>query len=201
MTAIGRAEYKVKILLIGDSGSGKTSIVLKYSADTFSPTTIATIGIDLKIKNLSMKIGGVNKLVRLQIWDTAGQERFRTITQSYYCGANTIVIIYYVTDRKSFEGIRYWITDITMKASTDFSKILVGNKINIADRRQVSYEEGAKLAKETGANFFETSAKDGTGIHEMFLCAAQNAMKSKLDLNSLIFPLVKPNPKQPSGCC
>jgi Ras-related protein Rab-1A len=203
MSTIGKAEYQVKILLIGDSGSGKTSTVVKYSSDTFRPTAIATIGIDFKIKHLLIKIGGVDKLVKLQIWDTAGQERFRTITQSYYRGANIIVIIYDITDRKSFEGVQYWIKDIAMKTSTDFSKILVGNKIDIADKRQVSYEEGANIAKETSAIFFETSAKDGTGINEMFLCAAQNAMKSKLNVNSLIFPPVNPNPKPkpPSVCC
>ena len=120
----GAAPYDMqcKLLMIGDSGVGKTCLLLRYANDSFSPTFITTIGIDFKIKNIDVD----GKRVKLQIWDTAGQERFRTITTSYFRGAQGILLVYDVTDRRSFESIRNWISQIQQHADVHVNKILVG---------------------------------------------------------------------------
>lgn len=104
---------QIKLLMIGDSGVGKTCLLLRYAKDSFAPTYITTIGIDFKIKDLTVKLkSGEEKNVKMQIWDTAGQERFRTITTSYFRGAQGILLVYDVTDRKSFDSIRNWVTQL-----------------------------------------------------------------------------------------
>lgn len=165
----------IKLLLIGDSGAGKTALLMRHCSNTFSASRISTIGIDFRIKK--MEIDGEN--IMLQIWDTAGQERFRTITQSYYRGANAILMVYDITDRQTFEGIKYWSSDISLKSDEAYIKILVGNKADLENFRMVSFEEGEKLANENGMIFFETSAKEGTGVNEMFTKVAKMVYKNK----------------------
>ena len=123
---------QIKLLMIGDSGVGKTCLLLRYANDSFSPTFITTIGIDFKIKNVD--IDGTR--IKLQIWDTAGQERFRTITTSYFRGAQGILLVYDVTDRRSFESIRNWISQIQQHADVHVNKILVGNKCDMTDAQR-----------------------------------------------------------------
>ena len=117
-------DLQVKLLMIGDSGVGKTCLLLRYANDSFSPTFITTIGIDFKIKTVPID----NHVVKLQIWDTAGQERFRTITTSYFRGAQGILLVYDVTDRGSFENISNWVGQIEQHADINVTKVLVGNK-------------------------------------------------------------------------
>lgn len=168
----GNAPYdmQIKLLMIGDSGVGKTCLLLRYANDSFSPTFITTIGIDFKIKNVDID----GKRVKLQIWDTAGQERFRTITTSYFRGAQGIVLVYDVTDRRSFESIRNWISQIQQHADVHVNKILVGNKCDMVDEKVVSTEEGTKLAKEFGMDFWEASAKNDTNVEQCFLTIARS---------------------------
>ncbi|CAJ1961377.1 unnamed protein product [Cylindrotheca closterium] len=163
----GSAPYdiQIKLLMIGDSGVGKTCLLLRYANDSFSPTFITTIGIDFKIKNID--IDGTK--IKLQIWDTAGQERFRTITTSYFRGAQGILLVYDVTDRRSFESIRNWISQIQQHADVHVNKILVGNKCDMLDEKVVSTEEGEKLAKEFGIQFFECSAKNDINVDSSFV--------------------------------
>jgi len=165
--ASGSAPYdiQIKLLMIGDSGVGKTCLLLRYANDSFSPTFITTIGIDFKIKNID--IDGTK--IKLQIWDTAGQERFRTITTSYFRGAQGILLVYDVTDRRSFESIRNWISQIQQHADVHVNKILVGNKCDMLDEKVVSTEEGEKLAKEFGIQFFECSAKNNINVDDSFV--------------------------------
>jgi Ras-related protein Rab-8A len=129
---------------------------------------LTTIGIDFKIKTITI---GKDK-IRLQIWDTAGQEKFKTITQTYYRGAMGIVLTYAINERESFEDIENWVKQIKMHASDNVTKVLVGNKSDIEDR-QVSHAEGERLAGELGIKFFETSAKTGTNIEELFYFMAE----------------------------
>jgi len=150
-------DIQVKLLMIGDSGVGKTCLLLRYANDSFSPTFITTIGIDFKIKNVSID----GKRVKLQIWDTAGQERFRTITTSYFRGAQGIILVYDVTDRRSFESIRNWVSQIQQHADVHVNKILVGNKCDMLDEKVVSTEEGQRLAKEFGKKFYIMSPSNG----------------------------------------
>jgi len=163
----GSAPYdiQIKLLMIGDSGVGKTCLLLRYANDSFSPTFITTIGIDFKIKNID--IDGTK--IKLQIWDTAGQERFRTITTSYFRGAQGILLVYDVTDRRSFESIRNWISQIQQHADVHVNKILVGNKCDMLDEKVVSTEEGEKLAKEFNMPFWECSAKNNINVEESFI--------------------------------
>lgn len=172
-------DLQIKLLMIGDSSVGKTCLLLRYANDSFSSMFITTIGIDFKIKNIVLD----NKRIKLQIWDTAGQERFRTITTSYFRGAQGIFIVYDVTERESFKNISNWLSNIEMYSDFSVDKILIGNKCDIKDRREVSYEEGKSLADKHGILFFETSAKENTNVSEAFTCISLNVIKRLTDEN------------------
>merc|ERR1711871_1422117 len=147
----------IKLLLIGDSGVGKSCLLCRYSDDVFNSSFITTIGIDFKIRTIDLD--GLK--IKLQIWDTAGQERFRTITQAYYRGAMGILLVYNVIDDKSFSNIRVWMRNIEQHANESVVKILLGNQCdNPPDKRMVTFEQGKDLANDYGIQFFETSAKN-----------------------------------------
>ncbi|XP_061139645.1 ras-related protein Rab-8B-like [Syngnathus typhle] len=157
-------DYLFKLLLIGDSGVGKTCLLFRFSEDSFNTTFISTIGIDFKIRTIELD----GKRVKLQIWDTAGQERFRTITTAYYKGAMGIMLVYDISNEKSFENIKNWIRNIEEHASSDVEKMVLGNKCDMSDRRQVSKDRGEKLAIDYGVKFLETSAKTSLNVEEAF---------------------------------
>uniref|UniRef100_A0A8C5JJE4 small monomeric GTPase n=1 Tax=Junco hyemalis TaxID=40217 RepID=A0A8C5JJE4_JUNHY len=156
-------DYLFKLLLIGDSGVGKTCALFRFSEDAFNATFISTIGIDFKIRTIELD----GKRIKLQIWDTAGQERFRTITTAYYRGAMGIMLVYDITNEKSFENIRNWVRNIEEHASPDVEKMILGNKCDANDKRQVSREQGEKLAASFGIKFMETSAKANINIENV----------------------------------
>ncbi|MED6220296.1 Ras- protein RABE1d, variant 2 [Stylosanthes scabra] len=138
-------DYLIKLLLIGDSGVGKSCLLLRFTDDTFTTSFITTIGIDFKIRTVELD----GKRIKLQIWDTAGQERFRTITSAYYRGAMGILLVYDVTDESSFENIRNWIRNIEEHASDNVNRILVGNKADMDEsKRVVPTSRGQALANE-----------------------------------------------------
>ncbi|XP_071451356.1 ras-related protein Rab-10 [Hetaerina americana] len=153
-----------KLLLIGDSGVGKTCILFRFSDDAFTSTFISTIGIDFKIKTVELR----GKKIKLQIWDTAGQERFHTITTSYYRGAMGIMLVYDITNEKSFENIVKWLRNIDEHANEDVEKMILGNKKDMVDKRVVSTERGIAIAREHGIRFMETSAKENLNISQAF---------------------------------
>jgi len=161
-----------KLLLIGDSGVGKTCILFRFSDDAFNTTFISTIGIDFKIKTIEE--GG--KKIKLQIWDTAGQERFHTITTSYYRGAMGILLVYDITNQKSFENISKWLRNIDEHANEDVEKIILGNKCDMEDSRVVPKEKGQTIAREHGISFMETSAKSNINIEKAFHELAQSIL-------------------------
>ncbi|EWM27640.1 rab gtpase [Nannochloropsis gaditana] len=169
-------DMQIKLLMIGDSGVGKTCLLLRYANDSFSPTFITTIGIDFKIKNLELD----GRRIKLQIWDTAGQERFRTITTSYFRGAQGILLVYDVTDRRSFESIRNWVGQIQQHADVHVNKILIGNKCDMTPQRVVSTEEGQSLANDFGIQFFETSAKNDINVEKSFVTIAREVKNRML---------------------
>ena len=117
-------DYLFKILLIGNSGVGKSSLLLRFADDTFTDNFMPTIGVDFKIRTLEVD----GRTIKLQIWDTAGQERFKTITSSYYKGAHGIIVVYDITDKESFKNIDTWMNEVEKHASDNVSRILVGNK-------------------------------------------------------------------------
>lgn len=162
-----------------NAGVGKTCLLIRYANDSFSPTFITTIGIDFKIKNILLEGGdGAAKRIKLQIWDTAGQERFRTITTSYFRGAQGILLVYDVTDRATFLSIRNWVQQIQMHADVNVNKVLIGNKCDMPERA-VSTEEGEALSQEYEIMFFETSAKQDLLVEEAFLSIATD-VKNRL---------------------
>merc|ERR1711935_852765 len=142
-------DYLFKLLLIGDSGVGKTCVLFRFSDDAFNSTFISTIGIDFKIRTIELD----EKKIKLQIWDTAGQERFRTITTAYYRGAMGILLVYDITNEKSFDNIKNWIRNIEQHASDSVQKILIGNKCDMSDDRIITKDRGQELADEYGIKF------------------------------------------------
>ena len=157
-------DYLFKLLLIGDSGVGKSNMLLRFADDVYRDNLDSTIGVDFKI--CTQTVDG--KTVKMQVWDTAGQERFRTIAASYYRGAHGIVVAYDVTDRKSFENVRMWMQEIEKYVQGDVSRLLVGNKSDLSSKRCITHDEGKCLADELGVQFLETSAKDNSNILESF---------------------------------
>mmetsp|Transcript_27193 Transcript_27193/g.38302 ORF Transcript_27193/g.38302 Transcript_27193/m.38302 type:complete len:203 (+) Transcript_27193:83-691(+) len=169
-------DYFFKILLIGDSGVGKSCLLLRFADDSWTETHISTIGVDFKIKTLNID----GKTVKLQIWDTAGQERFRTITRSYYRGAHGVMLAFDVTDGNSFQTVGKWIYDIK-KYSTDTTPvILVGTKCDLQDQRVVDADTARKFAEKNDLKYIETSAKSGDGVQEAFLALCELIMKSSI---------------------
>jgi Ras-related protein Rab-1A len=157
-------DYLFKILLIGNSGVGKSSLLLRFADDTFTDNFMPTIGVDFKIRTLEVD----GRTIKLQIWDTAGQERFKTITSSYYKGAHGIIVVYDVTDKESFKNIDTWMNEVEKHASDNVSRILVGNKNDLEESRQVSTDEGKELADQYNIRFMETSAKESANVEEAF---------------------------------
>ncbi|KAH8120693.1 rab-type small GTP-binding protein [Phellopilus nigrolimitatus] len=168
-------DFLIKLLLIGDSGVGKSCLLTRFCDDTWTPSFITTIGIDFKIRTIELD----GKRIKLQIWDTAGQERFRTITTAYYRGAMGILLVYDVTDPKSFENIDTWFANVEQHASDGVDKILVGNKSDWEDKRAVMSDAGEQKAKELGVDFIETSAKENREVENAFFKLAR-AIKTRL---------------------
>jgi len=155
-----------KIVIIGDSGTGKSSIMKRFVDNEYSPNYICTIGVDFKIKTLL--VGDI--YTKLQIWDTSGQERFRTITKAYYRGSNCIIIVYDTTDRETFESVKFWLEEVDLHTDLDTLKILVGTKID-HDKKIVDTSEGSSLAKKFDMFFVECSAKNDINIESIFILA------------------------------
>ena len=159
-------EVVYKVLLLGDSSVGKTCFLLRYCDKSFQDAHLSTIGLDYRLKTLTLKN---KKSIKLQIWDTAGEDRFRAITKNYYKGANGIILIYDVTNLQTYENVKNWITQIREEANPNVIIYLAGNKIDIPeDSRAVKTSDGLKIADEYQLPFKETSAKDGMNVNEIF---------------------------------
>merc|ERR1719263_2392673 len=155
---------KYKLVFLGDQGVGKTCIINRFVYDSFDRNYQATIGIDFLSKTMYLE----DRTVRLQLWDTAGQERFRSLIPSYIRDSSVAVVVYDITNRASFLNTTKWIEDVRSERGNDVVIVLVGNKTDLQDRRQVSTEEGEEKAKESGVMFIETSAKAGHSIKALF---------------------------------
>lgn len=155
---------KYKLVFLGDEAVGKTSIITRFMYDTYEPSYKVTIGIDFVSKTLYLE----DRIVRLQLWDTAGQERFRSLVPSYIRDSSCSIVVYDITNRASFLNSEQWIEDVRNERGSDVVIVLVGNKTDLSDRRQVTTEEGEKKAKEAGVLFLETSAKAGFNVKGLF---------------------------------
>lgn len=154
----------LKILIIGESGVGKSSLLLRFTEDTFDPEQSATIGVDFKVKTISVD----GNKAKLAIWDTAGQERFRTLTPSYYRGAQGVILVYDVTRRETFTKLDNWLSELeTYCTRNDLVKMLVGNKID-KENHELDRVEGLKFARKHSMLFIEASAKTRDGVQCAF---------------------------------
>jgi len=206
-TVNGKPIPTIKVLLLGDSGVGKSSLMLRFAESKYDVAMTSTAGVDFKTKKV--KLGGSDE-VTLQIWDTAGQERFKTITQAYYRGAMGIVLVYDCTDRKSLANIKYWMSNIQTHANQKVQKLIVGNKIDREDIRQVSYAEGKAVADAFTPKipFMEASAFSSEHVDDIFVTLAKSVIEnidyfinrpalSNLDLNKE----EEEKKKKETSCC
>ena len=159
----GPYDFMVKLLILGDSSVGKSSLMNRFCSEIFSSSHIATIGVDFKYKTIECE----SKRIKLQIWDTAGQEKYRSIVKTYYKGAMGIILTYAINDRKSFQNVESWMKQISTNAAQGIIVLLVGNKSDLSER-VVEKAEGKRVAESYNISFFETSAKDGENVQEIF---------------------------------
>ena len=192
-------DYLFKLVLIGDSGVGKSCLLLRFAVsyleclgfsrflqnsnlqtqswkdDAFTESYISTIGVDFRFRTVKIE----NKTVKLQIWDTAGQERFRTITSAYYRGADGIIMVFDVTSTESFDHVNDWLKEVNRYAAEGTVKLLVGNKSDRAADRVVSEDQAKEFADELGIPFIETSAKSSKNVEEAFLTMAGELIRQR----------------------
>lgn len=174
--AVKDYDHLFKLLIIGDSGVGKSSLLVRFADNHFSGNYITTIGVDFKIRTI--ELGG--ERVKLQIWDTAGQERFRTITSTYYRGTHGVIVVYDVSSGESFANVKRWLHEIDANCDV-VNRILVGNKNDDPDRKVVLTEDARRFADQMGIQLYETSAKDNINVEEMFRSVTSLVLKSKKD--------------------
>ena len=174
----------IKIITLGDSRVGKTSLIIKYIENKFSTTFVTTMGFDIKNKQITLKDGTEAKLM---IFDTAGQERFKSLAENYIRKANGILLVYDISEKQSFQNIENWMDSIK-ENSNELPIILIGNKSDLNDERQVSIEEGQQKADEFGCPFYETSCKTGDNVNKCFI-----------ELSELIYEKIGKKPTQKCG--
>eukprot|EP00386_Alphamonas_edax_P008849 GDKI01028967.1.p1 GENE.GDKI01028967.1~~GDKI01028967.1.p1 ORF type:complete len:205 (-),score=74.26 GDKI01028967.1:577-1191(-) len=165
---------KFKFIFVGEQAVGKTAIITRFVYDTFDDNYQATIGMDLLSKTIHIN----EKPVRLQLWDTAGQERFRALIPSYFRDASAAIVVYDVCNRGSFQKADYWIEEVRKERGTDILIALVGNKADMADKRQVPTDEAENKAQMMQCMFFETSARTGANIKESFRSMAASLLNA-----------------------
>mmetsp|Transcript_14167 Transcript_14167/g.10216 ORF Transcript_14167/g.10216 Transcript_14167/m.10216 type:complete len:201 (+) Transcript_14167:39-641(+) len=176
--------YLFKYIIIGDTGVGKSCLLLQFTDKRFRQQHDLTIGVEFGARNIQIS----NKNIKLQIWDTAGQESFKSITRSYYRGAAGALLVYDITRRDTFNHLTRWLEEVRQNGNPDMTIMLIGNKCDLDGRRQVSTEEGDRFAKENGLIFMETSAKTSFNVEEAFLETSKliygNIDKGIYDLSS-----------------
>ncbi|KAL6710419.1 GTPase Ryh1 [Coniothyrium glycines] len=160
---------KFKLVFLGEQSVGKTSLITRFMYDSFDNTYQATIGIDFLSKTMYLE----DRTVRLQLWDTAGQERFRSLIPSYIRDSSVAVVVYDITNKKTFENTRKWVDDVRGERGNDVIIVLVGNKTDLNDKREVTTAQGEEEAKKNNLMFIETSAKVGHNVKALFKRIAQ----------------------------
>ena len=189
----------IKIITLGDSHVGKSSLIIKYIDNKFSNVYMSTIGFDLNHKQITLKDGTDAKIM---IYDTAGQERFKSLAANYIKKANGILLVYDISDHQTFENIEMWMNSIIMEKGDKLPIVLVGNKADLTEERQVTKEEGKNLAENKGFHFYETSCKDGANVTESFLDLAELVYeKSGKKLNQNCGKKLNDGSSKKKGCC
>jgi len=157
-------DYLFRYIIVGDVSVGKSCIMLRFSSNQFREEHELTIGVEFAIKFYEIK----NKNIKIQIWDTAGEEAFQSITKNYYKNAIGALLVYDITKKSSFDHLKNWLDNIRENSSRNIKIILIGNKTDLEDKREVTFQEGEEFAKNNGLFFLETSAKNFTNINESF---------------------------------
>ena len=167
-------KIKLKFLFLGDSDVGKTSLLLKYIDNYFPESHLATIGVEFKTKDVECN----GYKIHLQLWDTAGQERFRSITKSYFRNANGVIFVYDITDKKTFKSVKDWVRDSEAN-DTGFKRILLGNKFDLQNKRQVLFKEAKDWADKKQIECMEVSAKLGTNVNKAIMRLVEICLENK----------------------
>ena len=176
-------DYLLKFIIIGDSSVGKSNIISQYKEGKFDSATQPSIGVQFIAKNIEID----SKVFRLQIWDTAGQENFRAMTKIYYKNSSCAFIVYDITEEDTFHHVESWINECKKVCPETILFVLIGNKSDLEEKRDISYDQGSKLAQKHNMLFFETSAKNGDNIQTIFKESVEyinnNIKEGKYDLN------------------
>ena len=186
-------------MVIGESKVGKTSLIKRYTQDKFAGIYLTTVGVDFQDKVIQIN----DKKIRLQIWDTAGQERFRNIAKNYFHSSDGFLLVYDITDLNSLNSLNYWIEQIKANAPENTKSVLVGNKSDLEKERKVSKEEGEEFAKKHNIKFYESSAKEGFNVNEIFEYLA-NEIYTEVKLkgrDKSSSTVLKNEPKKKKKCC
>ena len=190
-------DYIFKIVLIGDTCVGKSCILVRFSDDVFVENYVTTIGVDFRFKTMIVK----NKIAKIQIWDTAGQERYRSITTAYYRGAAAIIICCDSTNKESFYNINNWIDEISKYTDKDVDKLVLMNKCDLVEERQIDKNEISKFEKENGIKIMEVSAKTGNGIDKAFEYIIEKLIDKNEKKNDIAMTLQNGVFGNKPGCC
>lgn len=206
MASQSHVDYLFKILLLGDSSVGKSSLLLRFSDDTFKENQVSTIGVDWKIRTVDLD----GKRIKLQLWDSAGQERFRTIASSYYRGAHGVAVVFDLTSEKSFSNVDSWLEEVGNHATDNIPKVLLGNKLDLPGEREIATEKAKQYADSNGMKYLETSAKNADNVTEAFLTMTReiyenigtSAIETKpVDTSITLTASNTKQVKQKDGCC
>lgn len=195
-------DYLFKLIIIGDTNTGKSCLLQRFADDAYTSDFISTIGVDFKVKTIEID----DKIIKTQCWDTAGQERFRSITNSYYRGAHGIIMTYDISNKQSFINIERWLKDIDKFGSNNVVKMIIGTKSDLEEERKVSKEELEHLANELKIKYIETSAKENNNIDELFTTVCKDIFKNTVEKieysrEKKIFISNNLQKKYKRGCC
>jgi Ras-related protein Rab-11A len=208
MSNLDEYDFLFKLIIVGDSNVGKTNIMSKYIHNQFNQHSKSTIGVEFGTKIVNID----NKKIKAQIWDTAGQERYKSITSAYYKGAKGAFIVYDITNKFTFESVDKWVQDLNSYGEKNLSLLLVGNKSDLENKRQINKEEGEEKAKSFGLGFIETSACSGDNIDQAFEIMLKEVLRKYMvdnDINNDEFEggsgknieLVKKPEQKKKNCC
>jgi len=175
MSFYTKLDLQYKLLFLGDTSVGKTSLLIRYIDNKFDEESLATLGVDVRYKFVTLE----NKKIRVDIWDTAGQERFKNITKNYFRGAHGIILVYDITKKATFDVLKTWLIAAQNSVPPETEMIVVGNKIDLKDKREVDFKFLKEFGLKHKIDFFETSAKTGEGVEEIFTCLINKLFMNK----------------------
>ncbi|MCQ2820970.1 MAG: GTP-binding protein, partial [archaeon] len=168
-----------KILLLGNCAVGKTNILLRFTDNKFNPEYELTIGLNYRVKKMKIR----DEEISVQIWDTSGEEKFKSLAKNFYRGSHGALLVYDITDEKSFKEVSNWAESLKDNADKNAAIVIIGNKVDLEEQRKIKKEQGENLAKEFGADFFETSAKENIGLNEAFQSISEKIYDSIIEGN------------------